>query len=151
MSIALGLVALSTARSKSLAVSASANIRSGKASLNCVSTREIRSTRARLPRPRSFSKVLNEIGELVQRFHVKEIMDDTGTFPVGDWLKGFCQGMIERGYSKKIYFDCNMRFGSLDFSEYKLMKKAGFRLILFGLESANQKTLDRINKKDIKI
>jgi radical SAM superfamily enzyme YgiQ (UPF0313 family) len=40
-----------------------------------------------------------------------------------------------------------MRFGALTFDQYKKMKKAGFRLVLFGLESANQKTLDRINKK----
>jgi radical SAM superfamily enzyme YgiQ (UPF0313 family) len=29
---------------------------------------------------------------------------------------------------------------------WQLMKKAGFRFILFGLESANQETLDKINK-----
>ena len=29
---------------------------------------------------------------------------------------------------------------------WKKMKAAGFRFILFGLESANQKSLDRINK-----
>jgi len=29
---------------------------------------------------------------------------------------------------------------------WKLMKKAGFRMILFGLESANQNTLDMLNK-----
>jgi radical SAM superfamily enzyme YgiQ (UPF0313 family) len=54
--------------------------------------------------------------------------------------------MIKEGYNKKIYFDCNARFGSLNASDFALMKKANFRLLLFGLESANQKTLDRINK-----
>lgn len=39
-----------------------------------------------------------------------------------------------------------MRFGALSYEEFLLMKKANFRLLLFGLESANQKTLDRINK-----
>jgi radical SAM superfamily enzyme YgiQ (UPF0313 family) len=39
-----------------------------------------------------------------------------------------------------------MRFGALSFDEYKLMKKAGFRMLLFGLESASQETLNRINK-----
>ena len=39
-----------------------------------------------------------------------------------------------------------MRFSMLTLEEYKLMKKAGFRFVLFGLESANQATLDRINK-----
>ena len=40
-----------------------------------------------------------------------------------------------------------MRFNAgLGEKEYALMGKAGFRFILYGLESANQKTLDRINK-----
>ncbi len=90
--------------------------------------------------------VLDEIELLVQKHHVKEIMDDTGTFPVGTWLQDFCDGMIDRGLSKKVVLDCNMRFGVLKKDEYLLMKKAGFRLVLFGLESANQKTLDKIDK-----
>ena len=36
--------------------------------------------------------------------------------------------------------------GINDLATWQLMKQAGFRLILFGLESANQKTLNRINK-----
>ena len=40
-----------------------------------------------------------------------------------------------------------MRFNAgLDKKDYALMGKAGFRFILYGLESVNQKTLDRINK-----
>ena len=97
-------------------------------------------------RSRSVSNVLGEIGELINKYGVKEIMDDSGSFPAGGWLKDFCQGMIERGYSRKLNLDCNMRFGVLSEVEYKLMKKAGFRLMLFGIESANQNTLDRINK-----
>jgi radical SAM superfamily enzyme YgiQ (UPF0313 family) len=89
---------------------------------------------------------LDEIGMLINRYNVKEIMDDTGCFPVGDWLRDFAGGMLKRGYNKKIYFDCNMRFGALSAEDFRLMKKANFRLFLFGLESANQNTLDRINK-----
>ena len=96
---------------------------------------------------RSPRSLLDEIGILVEKYGVKEIMDDTGTFPIGDWLDEFCEGMIERGYHKKINIDCNMRLGkSITYNEMKLMKKAGFRLILVGIESANQKTLDRIDK-----
>ena len=95
---------------------------------------------------RSVENVLDEIGELIEKFEVKEIMDDTGTFPAGRWLKDFCRGMIKRGYNKKIYFDCNLRFGALSKEDYKLMAKAGFRFLLYGLESANQKTLDKLNK-----
>jgi len=97
-------------------------------------------------RMRSPENVLNEIGQLIDKYKIKEIMDDCGTSPVGDWLREFCYGMIKRGYNKKVYLDCNFRFGSASFEDFRLMKKAGYRLLLFGLESANQKTLDRINK-----
>jgi radical SAM superfamily enzyme YgiQ (UPF0313 family) len=98
-------------------------------------------------RTRPVNKVLDEISNLISRYRIREIMDDTGTFPVGDWLIEFCQGMIKNEFNKKIKIDCNMRFNALNFYQYRLMAKAGFRLLLFGLESANQKTLDRINKK----
>jgi radical SAM superfamily enzyme YgiQ (UPF0313 family) len=39
-----------------------------------------------------------------------------------------------------------MRFGSIDKNTATLMKKAGFRKLKMGLESANQKTLDKLSK-----
>lgn len=98
-------------------------------------------------RLRKVDNVLGEMGMLIEKYKIREIMDDTGTFPVGNWLRDFCKGMIEKGYNQKIYFDCNLRFGALTDEDFILMKKANFRLLLFGLESANQKTLDKINKK----
>lgn len=91
-------------------------------------------------------KLLDEIGVLIEKYGIKEIMDDSGAFPTGEWLRTFCNGMIKRGYNKKVIMDCNMRFCALSYEDYKLMKKAGFRFVLFGLESANQSTLDRIQK-----
>ena len=90
--------------------------------------------------------LFEEIKMLVEKYEIKEIMDDTGTFPVGDWLKKFCKLMIDSGINKKVRISCNMRFGVLKLEDYKLMRKAGFRLLLFGLESANQETLDKLNK-----
>lgn len=90
--------------------------------------------------------VVDEIEFLVKRYQIREIMDDTGCFPVGEWLSTFCNIMIERKLNKKVVLDCNMRFGALAPDQYRLMKKAGFRFLLFGLESANQKTLDRLQK-----
>lgn len=92
--------------------------------------------------------LLDEIGVLIEKYGVKEIMDDSGAFPIGEWLHAFCKGMIERGYNKKVILDCNMRFCALSFEEYKLMREAGFRFVLFGMESANQETLDRIVKSE---
>ncbi|MEG1480479.1 MAG: radical SAM protein [Kiritimatiellia bacterium] len=96
-------------------------------------------------RVHTVQQALDEVGELIA-LGAKEIMDDTGSFPIGRWLKDFCEGMIARGYHQKIQIDCNMRFGVLSLNDYRLMKKAGFRLVLFGVESANQTTLDRLKK-----
>ncbi|MCX5713407.1 MAG: B12-binding domain-containing radical SAM protein, partial [Candidatus Omnitrophica bacterium] len=98
-------------------------------------------------RSREPEHVLGEIQFLIEQYRVREVMDDTGCFPVGAWLEDFCLGVIKKGINKKIYLDCNMRFGALSRDQFVLMRKANFRLLLFGLESANQKTLDRINKK----
>jgi radical SAM superfamily enzyme YgiQ (UPF0313 family) len=90
--------------------------------------------------------LVDEIGMLIEKYKVKEVFDDTGTFPVGNWLRRFANLMIERGYNEKIRFSCNMRFGALAREDYRLMRKAGFRMLLFGLESASQRILDELNK-----
>ena len=97
-------------------------------------------------RKRTPEKLLDEIGLLIEKYRVKEIMDDSGSFPAGKWLREFCSGMIKRGYNTKINIHCNMRVNALEQEDYELMAKAGFRFILYGVESANQGTLDRINK-----
>ncbi len=96
-------------------------------------------------RNRTPENVFEEVKLLVDN-GIKEIFDDAGTISIGDWLKKFCGLMIESGYNKKVMYSCNMRFGAVSEEEYKLMKKAGFRLLKFGLESGNQKTLDRLDK-----
>ena len=90
--------------------------------------------------------VVDEIEHLVEEYGVREIMDDSGSFPVGRFLEVFCGEMIRRGLNRKVRIDCNMRFGRLAADDYRLMRKAGFRLVLFGVESANQATLDRFAK-----
>ena len=90
--------------------------------------------------------VVDEIEMLVKKYGVREIMDDSGSFPVGEWLKTFCGEMIRRKLHRKVRIDCNMRFGRLEYADYRLMRRAGFRLVLFGVESANQSTLDRFAK-----
>jgi anaerobic magnesium-protoporphyrin IX monomethyl ester cyclase len=91
-------------------------------------------------------RLADEIGLLIERYGVKSVFDDTGCFPAGEWLRRFANLMIERGYNKKVQFSCNMRFGALTRDDYRLMKKAGFRMLLFGVESGSQATLDRLNK-----
>jgi len=90
--------------------------------------------------------LVDEIEFLVEKYRVHEVFDDTGVFPVGEWLRKFCNLMIERKLNEKIYFSANMRFGALNLDDYRLMKRAGFRMLLFGLESASQRILDELNK-----
>jgi anaerobic magnesium-protoporphyrin IX monomethyl ester cyclase len=97
-------------------------------------------------RARSPENVLEEVKYLVDNQGVREIFDDCGTITVGPWLKKFCNLMIESGYNKKVMYSCNMRFGAVDAETYKLMKKAGFRLLKYGLESGCQKTIDKLDK-----
>ncbi len=97
-------------------------------------------------RIRTAESLLDEIGMVIDKYGIKEVFDDTGSFPTGKWLETFCHGMIERGYNRKIRIGCNMRFGTLNQEHYNLMRQAGFRYLLFGLESANQTTLDRLDK-----
>ncbi|MGN0855625.1 MAG: B12-binding domain-containing radical SAM protein [Kiritimatiellia bacterium] len=97
-------------------------------------------------RTRRAVDVVDEIEMLVTKYGVREIMDDSGSLPVGEWLTTFCNELIRRGLPRRVRIDCNMRFGRLTRADYRLMRRAGFRLVLFGVESANQETLDRLNK-----
>jgi anaerobic magnesium-protoporphyrin IX monomethyl ester cyclase len=94
----------------------------------------------------SVKHMVDEIEYMVNDFGIREIFDDAGTLPIGSWLKDFCHELIRRGLNKKVTMGCNMRFGALNQEQYNLMGKAGFRFILYGLESSNQHTLDMIVK-----
>lgn len=97
---------------------------------------------------RSFSpeRLFAEIRHIVDNYPVKEIFDDSGSMMAGERMKRFCRLMIDSGYNRKVTLGCNMRFDGMDEEGYALMKEANFRFVLFGLESGNQKTLDRIDK-----
>jgi radical SAM superfamily enzyme YgiQ (UPF0313 family) len=92
---------------------------------------------------RNVRDVISEIKECAN-MNFKEIFDDSGTFPIGGWFKEFRHQLWWEDLDIK--FSCNMRFGILNENDYYLMNMAGFRMLLYGLESANQRTLDRINK-----
>lgn len=91
-------------------------------------------------------RLFDEVKHVVDKYHVKEIFDDAGTFMIGKPLTDFCNLMIESGYSKKVVFGCNMRLNALKQEHYDLMGRANFRFILYGMESANQYTLDHLDK-----
>lgn len=97
---------------------------------------------------RSFTpeRLFAEVKHVVDNYGVREIFDDAGTLFIGPKLKKFCNLLIESGYNKKVVYGCNMRFNALNQEYYDLMGKANFRFILYGMESGNQKTLDKLDK-----
>ncbi len=91
--------------------------------------------------------LLAEMEMLIRDYGAREIFDDTGALPGGNWLIRLCEGMIERKFAEKIIFDCNFRYDYFTPKNCQLMRKAGFRKLLIGVESANNRTLDILNKK----
>lgn len=88
---------------------------------------------------REVKDVIDEIYEC-KKMGFREIFDDSGTFPIGDWLNVFCHYIM----GSDMVFSCNMRIHK--YIPLDLMKQSGFRMLLFGVESANQQTLDKIQK-----
>lgn len=94
---------------------------------------------------RSVDHVMEEIDDLI-RLGFKEVFDDSGTFPVGDWLEEFAWKMNDPKYGvrkNKIHIGINMKPIKMD---YKLLAYAGVGFTLVGIESANQHTVDTIKK-----
>lgn len=91
---------------------------------------------------RTTDHVMAEIEDCVG-LGFKEMFDDAGTIPINDWLEDLCHKMIKSGLNKHIVLGCNLKPIKQNFS---LMKQAGFRFILVGVESANQSTIDKIQK-----
>ena len=87
---------------------------------------------------RPVDDVIDEIKECKQ-LGFREVFDDSATFPTGKWLREFCNKVSKQ----KIWLGCNMRVCDVDFMA---MRKSNFRMLLFGIESANQITLDKIQK-----
>ncbi len=90
--------------------------------------------------------LLNEMDMLIDKYGAKEIFDDTGSLPGGGWLLRFLEGAIDRRMAEKIIFDCNFRYDYFTPKNAALMRRAGFRKLLIGVESANNRTLDILNK-----
>ena len=104
---------------------------------------------------REVDDVIREIKECKELGAV-EIFDDSATFPTGRWLDEFCKSLLGINVTGsngegRIKFGCNLRINSGNWGDnsrinFSLMHSCGFRMVLFGVESANQKTLDKINK-----
>ena len=91
-------------------------------------------------------RLADEMEFLIREHGAREIFDDTGALPGGHWLNRLCHEMIDRKINEKVIFDCNFRFDYFTPKNVQLMKKAGFRKLILGIESASERTLDILDK-----
>lgn len=96
-------------------------------------------------RMRSAESVLAEIEEVTQKYQVKTIvlMDDLFTVNRPRLIK-ICEGLIKRNL--KVDWKAEARVDTVDKEILTLMKRAGCSVLCYGVESANQKTLDFLEK-----
>ncbi len=91
-------------------------------------------------------RLATEMEMLIQKHGAKNIFDDTGALPTGNWLLRLCDEMIDRKINEKVVFDCNFRFDYFTEKNVHRMKKAGFRKLILGIESASERTIDILDK-----
>lgn len=98
-------------------------------------------------RTRSEENVIEEMKYIAENFpDVKEIVMEDDTFTINKQrITKICNLMIENGLNKRFKWLCNAR-ANLDYETMRLMKKAGCRLIIPGIESFNQEILNNIKK-----
>jgi len=94
---------------------------------------------------RSVQNVMEEVKLLVERYGAREIFFDDDTFTSNrSFVLAFSAAMQEADLG--VAWGCNGRVDNVDPEVLGEMKRAGCRIIKFGIESASQDTLDRIQK-----
>ena len=98
-------------------------------------------------RARSPQNVVEEFEYIAANFpDVKEVVIEDDTFTINKKrIAEICNLLIERKINKQLKWLCNARV-DLDYEIMVLMKKAGCRLIIPGIESGCQEILDNIHK-----
>jgi len=110
----------------------------------CVYPQTMHGHRYRL---RSAKNVVDEFQYIADNFpEVKEVVIEDDTFTVHKKrVVEICDLLVERGLQKRLRWLCNARV-NLDYETMRAMKRAGCRLIIPGIESGSQETLNNIKK-----
>ncbi len=99
------------------------------------------------PRFRSPENVVDEVEEVVWKYKIRHITMWSDTFTLNrKHVVGICQELIDRKLNDVVEFSANSRVDLVDPELLRLMKKAGFSYISYGIESGVQKILDSCKK-----
>jgi len=104
------------------------------------------SLHGKILRRRSYMNVVDEVEHILNNFkNIDTIafMDDTFTLNT-KFIKDFCAEIKRRNL--KFWWGCTSRVDTLDEELLETMKDAGCITIFLGVESADQQTLDKMNK-----
>ena len=94
---------------------------------------------------RSPQRVVDEIEECYQKYHIREIDIFDPSFTINKRrVMAICQEVRRRKI--EIDFSCRARVDQIDKELLNEMAITGFKKILYGIESGNQTILDRVNK-----
>lgn len=98
-------------------------------------------------RARSPQSIVDEFQYIANNFpDVQEVVIEDDTFTANKKrVIDFCNLLIEQKLNKRLQWLCNARV-DLDFETMRVMKKAGCRLIIPGIESGSQEILNNIQK-----
>ncbi len=97
-------------------------------------------------RYRSVGNVLQEIEECLGRFGIRNFLFRSDLFTQNRaWIIELCREILDRRLP--IAWACNSRVDTLDAEMLDWMKRAGCWLIAFGVESGDDRMLERMNKK----
>lgn len=85
--------------------------------------------------------------EILASENVKFISFNDDCFGAGaGWLNSFCNEIFSRGLERKVSWSCHTRADLFTLRDFKLMKRAGCRVIFFGVESGSARILRKMNK-----
>lgn len=96
---------------------------------------------------KSANRVCDEIEYLIKNHKCRQIVFVDTTFPFNlKHAESVCNEIIERGLHKKIVWFTSTRVDIVNQKMLGLMRKAGCRLLTFGVESGTQRILDSVGK-----
>lgn len=105
-------------------------------------------TLGRKNRVRSAENICDEIEWLIKDFKAEQIIFWDAIFPFSK-AKGIVlfEEMIKRNINKSISWECETKVNVVDEELLRLMKRAGCKRVIYGIESGVQELLNNINKK----
>lgn len=108
------------------------------------SSRSVLGKKYRYPSP---EKVVEQLDLLVDRYKRRYIYFVDDNLVVNkNWTIELCKLMVKREYYKRVKFSCSLRGDAVSEEVLKYLKKAGFVLLNFGIESVINRLLKILKK-----